>query len=40
MKRLSYGLLCVLVLLLPSCEKEGQEETWDGPVIELSVSCV
>ena len=40
MKRLSYGLLCVLVLLLPSCEKEGQQETWDGPVIELSVSCV
>lgn len=39
-KRFSYGWLCALVLLLPSCEKEGLEDTWDGPVIELDVNCL
>lgn len=41
MKRLSYWLL--LILLLAACKKENQEPVqpqWDGPVIELSLSCV
>lgn len=40
MKRLSYGLLCA-VMLLSACGKEaGEESQWDGPVIELGVVCL
>ena len=40
MRRLSYGLLCAL-LLLSACKKEAEEESqWDGPVIELGVACL
>lgn len=39
MKRLSYALAAAL-LLLSSCGKEGRAPEWDGPVIELSVSCL
>ena len=39
MKRLSYGLLCAL-LLLSACGKEAGESQWDGPVIELGVACL
>ncbi len=40
MRRLSYGLLCAL-LLLSACKKEaGGESQWDGPVIELGVDCL
>ena len=41
MRRLSYCLLSVL--LLAACGKENQEQVqpeWDGPVIELELSCV
>ena len=39
-KRLSYGLLCA-VLLLPGCAKEAEEQSqWEGPVIELNVACL
>ena len=39
MKRLSYGFLGML-LLLSACTKEELEPEWDGPVIELNVSCL
>jgi len=40
MKKLSYGLLSVL-LLLSACAKEaGEEPQWDGPVLELNVACL
>lgn len=39
MRRLLYGLL--ILLLLVACGKEGDEALqWDGPVIEISLSCV
>lgn len=38
MRRLSYGL--VALLLLVACAKEAQEPQWEGPVIELSLSCL
>ena len=33
-------MLTGALLLLSSCNKEGLEPEWDGPVIELSVSCL
>lgn len=38
MRRLSYGIL--MVLLLAACGKENQDPLWDGPVMELTVSCL
>ena len=41
MRRLSYWLLSILLLV--ACVKENQEQeqpAWDGPVIELELSCV
>ena len=37
-RRLSYGLLALL--LLAACSRESEEEVWEGPVIELDLSCV
>ena len=36
-RRFSYGLLALL--LLAACSRES-EEVWEGPVIELDLSCV
>ena len=38
MRRLSYGLLTVL--LIAACGRKNEESSWDGPVMELSVSCL
>ena len=40
MKRFSYGLLLCALALLSSCRKEAEEPEWDGPVIELELSCL
>jgi len=40
-KKLSYGILLFCGLtLLSSCSRESVEPEWEGPVIEMSVSCL
>lgn len=39
-KRLSYSILLCGLALFSSCSRESVEPEWDGPVIEMTVSCL